>query len=412
MLPIWNGAPTVVNKVCILFIGQLLDLGAESLTAAPHLSLQVANGIKMTVTTANYTEAPMIVLHVYGSDYDMGYAYGQLMAAEMADLIPLALAYMAESSNLTIPEVQAALNVTYATTKPYTPGWWYDILRGLSDGSGLDYWTVAGMSLIPELIKAQCSILGAWGPATVGGSLLQLRALDWDTDGPFQKYPTLVTWHPTTGANHTTLAFAGLIGAITGISSNGMSISEKVWDAYTGTQNVFGYVWTFLLQDILRFDADTDQALSRMASANRTCAIWIGLGDKSNNQFKLVSYSNQIVNIYNPVNFPSYPNHDLYKDLLFVNKHVQPSSEPCMNDAISWLYGKIDALAVFQQITALEQTGDMHIMVMDRGQEQIYVASASPGDGHGNGVIPAYNRPFLQFSTAALWGTTPDNVLW
>jgi isopenicillin-N N-acyltransferase-like protein len=37
-------------------------------------------------------------------------------------------------------------------------------------------------------------MFGAWGNATAsrGGQLLQLRALDWDTDGPFKNYPVLV----------------------------------------------------------------------------------------------------------------------------------------------------------------------------------------------------------------------------
>ena len=41
------------------------------------------------------------------------------------------------------------------------------------------------------------------------------------------------------------------------------------------------------------------QALSRIASANRTCSIFIGIGDKYNDEFKVVEYSHQTVNIYN-----------------------------------------------------------------------------------------------------------------
>lgn len=51
-------------------------------------------------------------------------------------------------------------------------------------------------------------------------------------------------------------------------------VGEKVWLQYQGVENIFGYVWHFLLQDILQFDMDTDEALSRIATANRTCSIW------------------------------------------------------------------------------------------------------------------------------------------
>jgi hypothetical protein len=53
------------------------------------------------------------------------------------------------------------------------------------------------------------------------------------------------------------------------------------------------------LQEILRNDVDIDQAKSRIASANRTCSIFIGVGDKYNNVFNAIEYSMQTVNFFN-----------------------------------------------------------------------------------------------------------------
>ncbi len=39
---------------------------------------------------------------------------------------------------------------------------------------------------------------GLWGNATLGGKTLQLRALDWDTDGGLQDYPVIAIYHPRT----------------------------------------------------------------------------------------------------------------------------------------------------------------------------------------------------------------------
>lgn len=69
-------------------------------------------------------------------------------------------------------------------------------------------------SLFPELIKAQCTIIGAWGPALAtsggvgkraaaardvctgnGAGLLQVRALDFGLDGPFPDWPVLMVYH-------------------------------------------------------------------------------------------------------------------------------------------------------------------------------------------------------------------------
>lgn len=392
--PVWEGEPTLVQKV--------------------------ANGLKYH---AGSQEPPLIVVHAYGDTmYDMGVAYGQLLQNEITAMIPQVFEWIEGQVNSSLPflppairniiatkGIPFALDLTYNITKRYTPAHHYDLMRGVAAGSGIDYQTIARVCLIPELIKAQCSMFGAWGPATAGANtrLVQLRALDWNTNGPFQQWPVLVTWHPAAGSGlgvpFSSLGWAGMVGSLTGVSSSGMGISEKVWLQYQGVENIFGYVWTFLLQDILQFDMDTDQALSRIASANRTCSIWVGIGDKYNNQFKAVGYSNQQVSIYNDRNFPQpLVNHDLFPGLVFINKHVQWSTEPCMNDVFHQFYGKIDALVGLQYITALEQTGDMHIALTDFAKGLIYISNASPMDANGN-VVPAYDRPFTRLNLTALW---------
>lgn len=386
-----------------------------------------ANGSTKRVVTANLT-APLSVIHVYGSIYDMQRAAGELLASEIATLVPATLEYLYQQVNQSynlswLPEpvrdwvveygVELALDYTFNATLPYTPPHWVDAFRGLADGSGVDIVSLRRVSMIAEWTRAQCSMLGAWGPASAAGGLVQLRALDWDTTGPFQRFPVLTVFHPdasTGGVPNAVLGWAGMLGAITGVSSSGVGISEKVWDAYKGLDNAFGYAWNFLLADALMLDRDTDQALSRIATANRTCAIWIGLGDAHGNggggSFKAVAYSAQQVSIYNDVNFPSYPPaHDLFKDLLFINKHVQPSSEPCMNDLMHALYGNVSGLATLQYVTALEQTGDMHIAVYDWAADTLHVANASP-----DGTQLAYDATFVEFSMSALWAAAPQRM--
>jgi hypothetical protein len=42
----------------------------------------------------------------------------------------------------------------------------------MADSSGLSVWDLRGINMIPELLKASCSILGAYGPATTTGKLI------------------------------------------------------------------------------------------------------------------------------------------------------------------------------------------------------------------------------------------------
>jgi hypothetical protein len=353
----------------------------------------------------------------------MNFAAGELMSTEMQLSVPASLDYLYSqvnaSYNLTwLPEpvrtwvveygVDVALDWTFNATLQYTPSHWLDAFAGLSAGSGVDIISLRRVAMIAEWTRAQCSMLGAWGEASLTG----IRALDWDTDGPFQQWPLVTVFHPdhsTGGVANAALGWAGMLGAITGVSSSGIGISEKVWDAYKGLENSFGYVWNFLLADSLMFDLDTDQVLSRIATANRTCAIWIGVGDAHGNgnigSFKAISYSSQIVSIYNDVNFPNYTNHDKYKNLLFINKHVQPSDEPCMNDCLKAIYSNISGLNTFQYVTALEQTGDMHIAVYDFGADKLHVANASP-----DGTQLAYDATFVEFTMSKMWEVMPSGL--
>ena len=100
---------------------------------------------------------------------------------------------------------------------------------------------------------------------------MQLRALDWNTDGPFQAYPLVVVRHPSGGGQNSfaTVGYAGDVGAITGYSSAGMGISEKVWIHYKGESSWTGVPTTFALRDILQFSGNLDQAIDHVRSIHR-----------------------------------------------------------------------------------------------------------------------------------------------
>jgi len=194
----------------------------------------VPNGTLSSVMPAQGV-VPLLVLHVYGDSYSMGYAYGQLLQEQLAVQIPQAYAYFGEKYGLSPDVVNWVLDVTRNATKDFTPPHHFEFMQGVADGTGGNttfeaFWRLA---MLPEAIKASCSIAGAWGQATATGGLLQLRALDWGTDGPFQEMPLLATFHPDDGSfAHSSLGWVGLYGTLTGYSESNLAVSEKVWDAY------------------------------------------------------------------------------------------------------------------------------------------------------------------------------------
>ena len=64
-------------------------------------------------------------------------------------------------------------------------------------------------------------------------------------------------------------------------------------------------------------------------------------------------------------NFPTYTNHDQFDSLVFVDKHTQPSSDPCLNSLLHEYYGSISPMNTLKYITSQFQTGNMHIAIYD-----------------------------------------------
>jgi hypothetical protein len=86
------------------------------------------------------------------------------------------------------------------------------------------------------------------------------------------------------------------IGAITGIAQDGIGISEKVWMTYDCNPSCLqpghydGEPDVFVLRDILQQSQTRQQAEAYMASAERTFAIFVGVGDFESQRMDVVGY--------------------------------------------------------------------------------------------------------------------------
>ncbi len=287
------------------------------MTAAHHSDwlVQVVQNGERLVAGAKGSEIP--VVHVAGTAFEMGVAHGKLMAKELKEFLPLVSAYMKDALPADqIPPifkaafakggVAACLDAVFNLTAPFIPPYFLEEQRGLAAGSGLDELEFRRLSMMGELTKMGCTMLGAWGPATAKGptkgGLLQLRALDWDTDGPFQAFPLLLVRHPSNpeeGHAYASVSYPGMVrtttvdsafantamlsrtcsvqvGSITGYSVADVAISEKVWLHYTGTSTYAGTPTTFVLREILQFANTLADAKSRVTEAARTNSIFVG----------------------------------------------------------------------------------------------------------------------------------------
>eukprot|EP01133_Synstelium_polycarpum_P010208 gene10208-11890_t len=351
----------------------------------------------------------------------MGYAHGELLKDDIVVLmaqfdgyIDQAIEQYVQEYSKYIPAVlldiidkygaKAALDYELLVTKKYTRQSFFDELQGISDASGVSYRDLLRMHMFPELIKASCSILGAWGEATIDGGLYQLRALDWGIDNPLRRFPLLYIYHPLPGQGHdySMLSWTCFIGALTGYSQH-MSISEKVWLDYNGTYSREGVPWYLLLKDILQYDSSVDEALNRIYNSERTCAIYLGISSNTTNTTTVIEYSNPSIHIFDDTTpFPGYqpspPQHPLIKNVVYVDKHRQPSSDPCMASLIESQHGSINVDTMIN-LVSLFQTGDLHIAIYDFSHNKIYVSVATTTGPYPSPssytLSPSYDNQFI-----------------
>ena len=260
----------------------------------------------------------------------MGYAYGRLMKDELKvmvkDFFGWAAGYI--SNNVTqlaqlprwlrneigqsgVAVAKRMLDLNYLITKKYTPQRWDDEFKGVAAGSGISIKTWRRISLIPELLKASCSIGGWWGPATKSGQLIQLRSLDWEEHAPISKFPMITVYHPTEEGSvpFANIAWVGFFGSLTGYSSAKIGVSERLRGGPADSMTRFGKPWTYALRDVLQFSKTIDDALNNLNQTNRTCSVYLGIGSGHNNTYRIIEYSETDFRVYDDKTWHLDSNH-------------------------------------------------------------------------------------------------------
>ncbi len=73
-----------------------------------------------------------------------------------------------------------------------------------------------------------CSMFGAWGSRTVNGALMSGRNLDWESDTGVSKHKVISVYKITGGIPYASVGFAGIFGALTGMSAAGITVHGEL----------------------------------------------------------------------------------------------------------------------------------------------------------------------------------------
>lgn len=114
-----------------------------------------------------------------------------------------------------------------------------------------------------------CSMFAVWGTRTLNGELYSARNLDWNKDTGVNKHKLVVVTVPDDGAiPSVSLGFAGLYGALAGMSASGLTLHEA--NLEEDQISFSGFPWVLRLRYIMEFATDISTARQLWAATNNT----------------------------------------------------------------------------------------------------------------------------------------------
>ena len=447
-MPSASASPMASRKVLLVVAGALAGAAASRCngestpgapndhpidTAPPTFVTAVPNGKLYTIGQPGDEKD---LIHLWGTPYENGVAMGQLIGPKLHRFITETYIYtesqiVKNAGNETWcgehhlrcsglrailkMGLRAALDLSYDVTKKYIQPYVMDEISGLAHAAGMSVVDIRNVMWLGEITRGACSMFGARDSATPDGKLVQLRALDWDVDGPFRNYATIVVYHPNAGDGHAwaNVAFSGFTASVTGFSSQQLGLSEigvSYPDASFGPERYLaaGYPFGFLIRDVLQFDASLQQATERITKAKRTCDLILGVGDGKANDFSGFQYSPHVATVIKPTN------------LLPVNATWHPPIDDVVYWGMDWIcpndnrmlatqlrrhHGNLTAARTISDIVSYVGTGDVHIAIYEHASMHMYVATARP-DG-APGPLEAYKRQFTRLDMDVLFAEQP-----
>eukprot|EP00911_Craspedida_sp_UC1_P002795 UC1_evm1s2046 len=455
--------PSITRRPALMVDSRWTTPPAQPIyNASAHMKpvSHTVNGSLFQVSPPGAT--PYKLVRVRGDAHARGYAYGYLLAADVSLMLTQMDVFYASEVNqipwskLGLPKwlvelLESALKHEAPAVFKKALGWVLsqqlshlqasrvaplDEMRGMAEGmcaspeapSACNVDTLENelrlVNMLPELIKMTCSMVGAWGSATApDAGLLQLRTLDFGT-GPFANRTVVAVHHPTeAGATpFAAISFMAFVGAVTGFSPH-IALSEKVWETYRkesvqpGTYK--GSPVVLIIREMLQFGTSRTAAIDIARRADRTWSVFLGVGGAADGTFSALGYRSTELRVFDPRNMSSVTNAPdpaaapagkggnapPMTDLVYIDKHPQPSASPLLPDLLVNYTGRLSGPIFAQEIPRLTQSGDVHVMAVDFSNKLVYI---SIGAVDANGSYGADNSGMACFQPITVW----DNSIW
>ena len=209
----------------------------------------------------------------------MGYQQGALLRDDIRENIRFLFGVKAKEITLEIKgmkllDPKRVIQGIVSQQRKYIPERFFDEMRGIADGAGVDVQDVVVANFIPELFH--CSGFALGGSATKDGTLYHGRILDYGCDWRLQEHAVLTVAQPRGRIPFVNVTYAGFVGSVTGMNAERISIGEM---GGRGMGHWDGVPMAFLVRMVLEEADELDRSIGIFRNNPRTCEYYFVIAD-------------------------------------------------------------------------------------------------------------------------------------
>ncbi len=219
------------------------------------------------------------VLHLKGDPYEMGYQQGALLRDDIREQVHFLFDVKArqmtfELGGVKMLDPKQVIKGIAARQRKFVPERYFDEMRGIADGAGMNVQDATVANFIPELFH--CSGFALSGSSTKDGTLYHGRILDYGCDWKLQEHAVLTVAEPRGRIPFVNVTYAGFVGSVTGMNAERISIGEM---GGRGMGHWDGVPMALLVRMALEEADSLDAGIAVFRDHPRTCEYYYVIAD-------------------------------------------------------------------------------------------------------------------------------------
>lgn len=231
------------------------------------------------------------IIKLKGSYYQMGFQYGNKLKIILKKDVKKCYYFIKSNDNIFNKKINeqfrksniisSILNLYSVNKNNYNPNV-INFMKGVSEGSNINYEELLIVNLFSDLMDNHCIILSK----KIKDKILNLRTLDYGLPNLTQ---TLIILNPTNKNSYCSFNLSIIFGIFSGISKNGLFFGETYHDNNLGSISYTGMPFHHMAHNFLSSCENIKDGLEIMDKINRTSNLELLLGDR--NESKIYLYS-------------------------------------------------------------------------------------------------------------------------